>query len=142
MKMKKQLALLTALLILASGCSWINPLSDEGEQTADVFEPNRFLWEAAKSRLAFMGIVLEDKESGTIETGWSKVENGHEEFRAVAKVLSTELRSDCLQVKIYKRVMADGHWEALPESYELNQEAETAILNRARVLYRESLAIK
>lgn len=140
--MKKHFAALLVLLLLAGGCSWINPLSDEGEKTSDIFRPNEFLWQAAKDKLSFMTIVKENRETGVLETGWSRSSKvTDEEFRIEAKVLSTELRSDCLQVKVYRRVLRDGNWVEAPENYQLNQEVETAILNKARILYRQSLAI-
>lgn len=144
--MKKAISGLLAAVVLLGGCarlsSWINPLSDEGEQTSDVFEPNRFLWQAALDKLAFMKIAEQNKEAGTIVTEWSPVEGvKNEEFKIEAKVLSTELRSDCLQAVVYERRWNGTGWQELEPNRVLNQEMETAILNQARILYRNSLAI-
>lgn len=143
--MKKTIAGLLVVCVLLSGCaklnSWINPLSDEGEQVSADFQPNPFLWQAAKDKLQFMTIASEDKESGTITTNWSRVDQvAGEEFKVVAKVLSTELRSDCLQVEVSKRRLEGGRWVNLPTNHVLDLEMETAILKQARVLYQNSLA--
>lgn len=143
--MNKKLGLLLFLVLMSSGCSmvsWLNPFSDEGEKVSEAFEPNKYLWQAAHDKLAFMKIASEDKESGTIITDWDKVDaNPNEEFKIEAKVLSTELRSDCLQVVVYRRKQVGGSWVDMETNIRLNQEIETAILNQARVLYRKSLEI-
>lgn len=144
--MKKQIAGLLAVMVLLSGCarlsSWINPLSDEGEKVAADFQPNRFLWQAALDKLSFMGIAAQDREAGTIVTDWHQVDgvNG-EQFKVEAKILSTELRSDCLQATVYKRRLVNGIWQDLPLNRALNQEMESAILQKARLLYQDSLKI-
>lgn len=122
--------------------SWINPLSDEGEQVSADFQPNPFLWQAAKDKLSGMTIVSENKESGTIVTGWDAVENHpNQEFKITVKVLATELRSDCVQVDVEKRERKGGQWVDLEQNLRLNQEVETAILKKARALYRKSLEL-
>lgn len=122
--------------------SWINPLSDEGEQVSADFQPNPFLWQAAKDKLSGMTIVSEDKESGTMVTGWAAVENhSNQEFKITVKVLATELRSDCVQAVVEKRERKGGQWVDLEQNLRLNQEVETAILKKARALYRKSLEL-
>lgn len=139
--MIRHLALMVTLLFLGA-CSWINPLSTEGEQVPVQFEPNKFLWQAAKEKLAVLKIEQENKEKGLMVTGWNRV-SGHneEEFKAEVRVLSTALRADCLDVEVYKRIWQGNQWIEQPASEKVEQEIENAILNQARVLYRKSLAI-
>ncbi len=142
-KMKKVWFLVFAIVIFNGGCAWMNPFSSDEKavESAD-FEPNKFLWQAAKDKLDFMKIEKENKESGTMVTEWSKVENiQNEEFKIEVKVLCSELRSDCLKAVVYKRFWNGTSWEEQPENIRLNQKVEEAILEQARVLYRESLAI-
>lgn len=142
--MKKLWILIFAVVLFNSGCAWMNPFSgdDNGFEKAD-FEPNKFLWQAAKDKLEAFKVEKENKESGTMITEWSKVENiQNEEFKIEVKVLCSELRSDCLKAVVYKRVWNGNSWEEQPENIRLNQKIEEAILEQARVLYRESLAIK
>ena len=136
--MKKTMAAVLAVLILTGGCSLLNPFVKESTETEARFEPNKFLWLAAKDKLSFLKIVSEDKERGVMTSNWGRVNNiADEEFKIEVKVLSTSLRSDCLQATVYKRVWQGNQW--VEES--ANQEVENAILNQARILYRKSLAI-
>ena len=144
-KMKHRLCLIGFLCCLAGGCawpSWLNPLSDEGEKTAAVFEPNRFLWQAAKEKLAFMGIAKENKEAGTLETQWHETDGNKEAFKIEAKVLSTQLRSYCLLVTVFKRRLSNGVWDDVEPNLRIDQEVENVILKQAKVLYRRSMALE
>lgn len=129
--------------MLLAACSWTNPFSDAANGTEKNFEPNRFLWQAAQDKLSFMTIGQEDKAAGVLSTNWSRVsENANEEFKAEVKVLSPKLRADCLRVTVYKRTKNGSSWREGFASVETTRKMEEAIINRARVLYRESLALK
>ena len=100
------------------------------------------MWLAAKDKLSFLKIVSEDKERGVMTSNWGRVNNiADEEFKIEVKVLSTSLRSDCLQATVYKRVWQGNQWVEESANPQLNEEVENAILNQARILYRKSLAI-
>lgn len=140
--MKKTMAAVLAVLILTGGCSRLNPFVKESTETEVRFEPNKFLWQAAKDKLSFLKIVSEDKERGVMTSNWGRVNNiADEEFKIEVKVLSTSLRSDCLQATVYKRVWQGNQWGEESANPQLNEEVENAILNQARILYRKSLAI-
>lgn len=140
--MKKTMAAVLAVLILTGGCSRLNPFVKESTETEARFEPNKFLWQAAKDKLSFLKIVSEDKERGVMTSNWGRVNNiADEEFEIEVKVLSTSLRSDCLQATVYKRVWQGNQWVEESANPQLNEEVENAILNQARILYRKSLAI-
>lgn len=142
-KMKKLLPVLLAAAFLNGGCAWLNPFSasDDSKETVS-FVPNKFLWEAARNKLEFMKIEKENKEAGTIVSDWQAVGDiRNEEFKIEVKVLSSELRSDCLKVVVYKRLWNGSAWVEQPENIRLNQKIEESILEKARVLYREALAI-
>lgn len=140
--MKKTMAAVLAVLILTGGCSLLNPFVKKSTETEARFEPNKFLWLAAKDKLSFLKIVSEDKERGVMTSNWGRVNNiADEEFKIEVKVLSTSLRSDCLQATVYKRVWQGNQWVEESANPQLNEEVENAILNQARILYRKSLAI-
>ena len=140
-KMKKYLSAIVGVLLTA-GCSWLNPFSSETPQPT-TFEPNQFMWQAAHDKLAFMPVAEEDKKAGVMTTAWQKSDNAdNTEFKIEVKVLSTKLRADGLKVKSWSREKVRGQWVESKTSYEFNQRLENAILNKARVLYRQSLAIK
>ena len=144
--MKKYTVLLLAFLL--SGCAWMNPFNWWGEpevkeEVKTTFEPNKFLWQAARDKVAFMKEISEDKESGTITTGWTLVEGVFGvEYQLEIKVLSENLRSDCLVAKVNKRLWNGQEWVAEPDNLELDRKVEDAILKQARVLYRKSLNLK
>lgn len=136
------MAAVLAVLILTGGCSLLNPFVKESTETEARFESNKFLWLAAKDKLSFLKIVSEDKERGVMTSNWGRVNNiADEEFKIEVKVLSTSLRSDCLQATVYKRVWQGNQWVEESANPQLNEEVENAILNQARILYRKSLAI-
>lgn len=140
--MKKTMAAVLVVLILTGGCSRLNPFVKESTETETRFEPNKFLWQAAKDKLSFLKIASEDKERGVMTSNWGRVNNvADEEFKIEVKVLSTSLRSDCLQAIVYKRVWQGNQWVEESANSQLNEEIENAILNQARILYRKSLAI-
>ncbi len=132
-----------AAVLLLTACSWANPFTVSKNGTDKTFEPNRFLWQAAQDKLSFMTIGQEDKAAGVMSTNWSKVsENAAEEFKVEVKVLSPNLRADCLRLTVYKRTKNGSSWREEFASSETTHKMEEAIINRARVLYRESLAFK
>lgn len=123
----KKLLTLFMVLFLAASCSWLNPFGGKGEEKPAAYEPNKFLWQAAKEKLSFATIEKEDRQAGVLVAEW-------EQFRIDVKVLSPLLRADCLRVDVYSK--SEKTAEALDDKLEM------AIFNRARVLYRESLNIK
>lgn len=137
--MMKKYGILAAVLLL-SACSSLNPLNwwskPEPVQETVRFEPNRFLWQAAGEKLSFMNDV-KDNVDGTMTTGWTAV--GNAEYKVDVQVSSDQLRCDALSARVYKRLRSGQGWIAAEENSELNRKVEDAILNRARVLYRESL---
>lgn len=140
----KKFVILTAIFML-SGCAWMNPLNwwgdDQPSHEVKVgFEPNRFLWQATLDKLAFMNGVENKENSGTITTDWTNI-NGIE-YKVEVRVLSEKLRSDCLQVKVLKRLRNGQQWIDEPQNPQLNRKVEDSILNRARVLYRDSLSLQ
>ena len=144
--MKKYTVLLLAFLL--SGCAWMNPFNWWGEpevkeEVKTTFEPNKFLWQAAKDKVAFMKEISEDKESGTITTGWTLVEGvSGVEYQLEIKVLSEKLRGDCLVAKVNKRLLNGQEWVAEPDNLKLDRKVEDEILKQARVLYRKSLNLE
>lgn len=146
--MKKQILTLMAALVLLNGCSyfsWMNPWAEDKKTESETaqFEPNQFLWQASLDKLKFMGIKNEDKAQGKIVASWwSPKGKMNEQFKIKVNVLSSALRADCLKVVVYKQVWRKGNWIDDEPNAKMAREIESAILNQARVLYRNSLAIK
>lgn len=137
---KKQLGL-WALMLLLSGCAWMNPFKAETKTVANT-GPNPFLWQAAKDKLSGMKLTEDNQKEGILETDWIASQKGLDEFKIKIMVNSSDLRADALKAEVYKKRRNDSEKQATAENPVLNAEVEKVVLNRARVLYRKSLAIR
>ena len=137
---KKQLGL-WGLMLLLGGCALMNPFKPEPKVAVNN-GPNPFLWQAAKDKLSGMKLTEENQKDGILETGWIKSTNGNEEFKIKIEVSSPDLRADALKAEVYKKIRNNSDGSAEADNPELNAEVERVVLNRARVLYRNSLAIR
>lgn len=140
----KKFAILAAVFML-SGCAWMNPFNWWGgdkpaAETEVGFKPNPFLWQAALDKLAFMQDIEENRKDGTITTGWTVVDGAS--YRVEVRVLSDKLRSDCLKVRVEKRLRSGQGWQPETASAFLQRQTEDAIFDRARILYRDSLNLQ
>ena len=141
--MKKYFAMMLGLLLLAGGCSWssLNPFASEEKQIpAEQAGVNHYLWQGALDKLGSLPIEIEDKNGGIIVTKWIRMESSPNDlFKVEAKVYTRELRSDGLNVKVYKRQMEDGQWVDVKADKTLAAEIKHQILLQARNLYRKDL---
>lgn len=143
----KKFAIL-AMAVMLSGCAWMNPFNwgsgdKPATETAAGFEPNPFLWQAAQDKLAFMQTMEENKSKGIIYKWWTSVEGNEKvKYSVGVKISSDKLRSDCLEAAVLKRVWNGKKWVEEPQNPALDRKVEEAILERARVLYRESLNLQ
>ncbi len=132
------------VLFAVSGCAWMNPYNwwdkqQDSEIEKPAFEPNRFLWQAAQEKLAFLQGVEENKAVGEISSVWTKLDiESAVEFRVDVKILGTNLQSNCLEVKVYRR-LRNGK-----EEYRkvLSKKTEGEIFDKAKVLYRKSINLQ
>lgn len=146
--MKKTICTVLAMLFMVSGCSyvsWLNPWSEDEKPTEELvpqFEPNKFMWQASLDKLAFMKIEKEDKDEGTIITGWYQPGTAKKErLQIKVRVLSSALRADCLKATVYRQILINGKWVDEEADVKLANITERAILDQARVLYKKSLEI-
>ncbi len=118
--MKKRVLAIFLGLFLVSGCSWfssVNPFSTEYDEAnapgkvkmaAGV---NPYLWQATLAKLSFMPLDTADSNSGVVTTDWSSIgDDKDESFKITVHILSRELRTDALEVVVFKRVWEDGKW--------------------------------
>ena len=132
------------VLFAVSGCVWVNPYNwwnkqQDSEVVKSVFEPNRFLWQAALEKIAFLQGVDENKAIGEISSSWTKLDGASDiEYRVEVKILGAKLQSNCLEVKVYRRLRGGK------EEYSkvLSQKTESEIFDKAKVLYRKSINLQ
>ena len=143
----KFLAIFLSVLVV-SGCSLFsksNPFKEE------VYNPNPgrvrmnagvnpYLWQATLGKLSFMPLNIVDSKGGVIVSDWytmSGVEN--ERFKVTAHILSKELRTDALEVVVFKRIFEEDRWIDVEPDSRVHFELEKSILNEARRLYRRDV---
>ena len=144
--MKKYLAL-CAVFVLSACSSWsefdwswssLNPWADKpatenSEQQVFPENVNKYLWQAATDKLAFMGISRQNILNGQMITNWKAV--GAERFQVTADILSGELRADALNVRVAKEVQSRNGWIKAQPSADFAREIERAIIRQAKILY-------
>lgn len=96
---------------------------------------NAYLWRASIDTVSFMPLASADPFGGVILTDWySAAETPDERIKLNVFILDRQLRSDGLQVKVFKQEKRGGSWRdaAVPE--DMGRQLEDAILTRARQL--------
>ncbi|MBE6448481.1 MAG: DUF3576 domain-containing protein [Alphaproteobacteria bacterium] len=141
--MKKYL--LCFMLFLISGCASWNPMDWFSSKKIEEKQPEKivsdnFLWQSAVEKTAFMTNVNANEESGRIVAGWSKIDDKLYEVNVL--VLDSVLRSDNIKARVRRRTWNGSGWSEPQEIDELSRAMETAVLNRARVLYRKSMNLQ
>ena len=96
---------------------------------------NSFLWRASLDTVSFMPLASADPFGGTILTDWytPDPEKG-ERYKLNVFILSKQLRSDGVQVRVFKQVRQNGSWFDAAPSKEMARQLEDSILTRARQL--------
>ena len=96
---------------------------------------NSFLWRASLDTVSFMPLASADPFGGVILTDWySPQETKGERFKINVFILSKQLRSDAIQVRLFKQVRSGGAWRDVKPSAETVRQLEDSILTRARQL--------
>lgn len=105
----------------------------QGEETG--IGVNSFLWRAALDTVSFMPLSSADPFGGVILTDWyTSAEKQNERFKVDVFILSRELRSDGINVKVYKQEQTKGAWHDVAVAEDTARKLEDAILTRARQL--------
>lgn len=94
---------------------------------------NSFLWRASLDTVSFMPLASADPFGGTILTDWytPDPEKG-ERYKLNVFILSNQLRSDGVQVRVFKQVRQNGSWFDAAPAKEMARQLEDTILTRAR----------
>lgn len=96
---------------------------------------NSFLWRASLDTISFMPLASADPFGGVIITDWySAPETPDERFKANIFILSKQLVSDGITVKLFRQVKNGNSWQDAAVTKEAAIQLEDAILTRARQL--------
>ncbi len=94
---------------------------------------NSFLWRASLDTISFMPITSADPFGGTILTDWYTAEGSeNERLKVNVFILTRELRSDGLRVRVFKQIRKKNGWVDVDAAPETSRQLEDAILTRAR----------
>tara|TARA_B100000767_G_scaffold269938_1_gene292693 strand:- start:116 stop:676 length:561 start_codon:yes stop_codon:yes gene_type:complete len=108
--------------------------TDRKSGTSYEFASSNELWRAALDTLDFMPLTSVNYSGGIIVTDWyTNDENSKESIKISVRFLTNEIRSDAINVKIFKRICADTTSCKISESYsDLKNELTKKILKIAK----------
>lgn len=96
---------------------------------------NSFLWRASLDTVSFMPLASADPFGGVILTDWYSPEGSEKErYKLNVFILGRQLRSDGVEVRVFKQVNQKGTWFDAAPSAEMARQLEDTILTRARQL--------
>jgi hypothetical protein len=94
---------------------------------------NGFLWRAALDTVSFMPLASADPFGGVILTDWySAPDTPNERFKLNVFILDRQLRSDGIQVRVFKQTRKGSAWNDTDVSPATGRQLEDTILTRAR----------
>ena len=94
---------------------------------------NSYLWRASLDTISFMPVTSADPFGGTILTDWyAPPSTPNDRFKINIFILSRQLRSDGVQVKVFKQVYGKAGWRQAAVPPDMERQLEDAILTRAR----------
>ncbi|MBI4031657.1 MAG: DUF3576 domain-containing protein [Proteobacteria bacterium] len=109
-------------------------LGRSGDEPADNgIGVNSYLWRASLDTVSFMPLASADPFGGVILTDWySAPETPGERVKLNVFILDKQLRSDGVQVKVFRQIRKGSEWRDAPVADETGRGIENAILTRAR----------
>jgi|TARA_B110001452_G_scaffold267059_1_gene275578 hypothetical protein len=103
------------------------------------FASSNPLWRATLEKLDFIPLQNVDYAGGIIITDWYSDGSSNEELKVAVRFLTPEVRSDALEVVIYKKeCKIDNNCKTTKIEGKLNSEIKASILRRAAQLEIES----
>ena len=96
---------------------------------------NTYLWRASLDTISFMPLASADPFGGVIITDWhSESDKPDERFKVNVFILSEELVSTGVDVKVFRQVKKSGQWFSADVADNTATKLEDSILERARQL--------
>ena len=108
---------------------------DKGRSTNFEFASSNELWRASLDTIDFMPLASVNYSGGIIITDWySSNLSSNENIKISIRFLSNEIRSDALNIKIFKKICDENNKCVINESVgELNKELQRKILQKAKI---------
>jgi len=99
------------------------------------FASSNELWRASLDTIDFMPLASVNYSGGIIITDWySGNLNSNEDIKISIRFLSNEIRSDAVDIKIFKKMCDENNKCVINESVgELNKELQRKILKKAKI---------
>ena len=124
--------------------------SNKGISLSDILSPkdntggniniNAFLWRASLNVLSIAPLISTDALGGTIITDWYSSESiKNKRIKITAFILTSELRSDGIKVKVHIQDLKNNVWSNIIDDVDLANNIEKNILNEARKIRINSL---
>ena len=90
------------------------------------------LWRASLDIIDFMPLLSVDYGGGIIITDWYGEENENDSIKITIQFLSNEVRSDALNIKVFKKNCTSlSNCKVIQSQSDISQELRVAILKRA-----------
>ncbi len=90
------------------------------------------LWRAALDIIDFMPLLSVDYGGGIIITDWYAEENENDAIKITIQFLSNEVRSDALNIKVFKKKCTNlSNCKIIQSQSDINEELRVAILKKA-----------
>ena len=90
------------------------------------------LWRASLDIIDFMPLLSVDYGGGIIITDWYGDENENDSIKITIQFLSNEVRSDALNIKVFKKNCTSlSNCKIIQSQSDISQELRVAILKRA-----------
>ena len=108
---------------------------NKGRSTNFEFASSNELWRASLDTIDFMPLASVNYSGGIIITDWYSSSLGsNENIKISIRFLSTEIRSDALNIQIFKKICDENNRCVINESVgELNKELQRKILQKAKI---------
>ncbi len=107
------------------------------------FASSNPLWRATLEKLDFIPLANVDYAGGVIITDWYGDTENNEELKVAVRFLTNEIRSDALDVTVYKkRCIKVNSCQTSKIEGNINNEIKASILRRAAVLSKEAASKK
>jgi hypothetical protein len=104
-----------------------------------LFASSNALWRATLEKLDFIPLANVDYAGGVIITDWYGDTQSNEEIKVAVRFLTNEIRSDALDVVIYKKICVESNRCTTSKvENNTNTEIKTSILKRAAALSKEA----
>ena len=105
------------------------------------FASSNALWRASLDTISFMPLLTADYGGGIIVTDWfNNTNNENQSIKISIQFLSNEIRSDALDIKVFKKnCEIDKNCKIVNSEGKLNNELKLVILKKAAIFEKENV---